>query len=308
MSSVFSVLTPIDERTLHLHQVHKQLRRQGADSSMQSLPGTPCLRFDLSGPRGRMVCRVQAHDWARQHLPDLPGLDWQRMSHDHLAGLCAVERALHLQTPALEYRHAHFQGLVVAGLDAPLHPQLHSLEGPVWVEELDWHWPQAATPIEVTGRERVPVRMRLGAVRHTVQRLQRLQPGDIVLLPFARPQAWRAHRCLFEFSLQPDSLTVTMIYPTEADQPSLDTVMESDIRHDTLDLASLPLTLDVVLTTLQLSLAELADLGAGSTLHLPEQAYRRIRIEHNGHCLATGELVQVGATLGVQLAQAPRLK
>ncbi len=308
MSVVLPMLTSIAEESLRLQQLHQQLRRQGIDSSLQPLPAGPCLRFDLSGPQGRMVCRVQANDWARQHLPALQGLDWQRIGQAHLEGVCAVERALHLQSPALEYRQARFQSLAMATADAPLHPQLQSREGPVWVEQMDWHWSNAATPIEVTGRERLPVLLRLGTLRHTVPRLRRLQPGDIMLLPYARPQAWRATRCLFEFSLQPDSLAVTKLYPTEADQPSRNTMMDGDTFHETLDLASLPLTLDIVLTTLELSLAELSDLGSGSILHLPPQTHRRVRIEHNGHCLATGELVQVGTALGVQLAQAPRLK
>lgn len=307
MSTQFPMLKQVEVEPLRLQQLHQQLRRQGVDSTLQPLPGVPCLRFQLRGSNGHMICRIQAQDWASHHLPSLQGLDWTSLDPVHLAGLCSTPVPVQWQAPSLEYHEAMFLDLVVADPEDTAHPRVASQQGPVWIEQLNWRWPQTSAPIEVTGSERLPVQMRLGKVRQSVKRLLRLRPGDIVLVPYARPQGWRANRCLFEFVIHPEFLDVTTIYPTEADQPHPDTVMDSEHFHDSLDLANLPLSLEVVLTTLQLSLAELADLTNGSTLNLPEQAYRQVRIEHNGHCVATGELVQVGDVLGVQLAQTPRL-
>lgn len=306
MSGVFPLLTCLDEQAMRLQGLGQWLRRLSVPTVWQPLPAVPCLRFELRGPHGRMVCLVQAQDWAGHHLPRLQGLDWQAMDHAVLAGLCALDLPLRFQPDPWGFDQGRFLELSMAGPAAPAHPQVQSLEGALWIEQLEWHGPAPAPPIQVEGHERVPVQLHLGRLSHCVSRLRRLLPGDILLVPYTRCQAWRANRCLFEFTLQPESLAVTMIYPTDAESPlSSEPALG---RAPILDLASLPLTLEVVLCTLQLSLSELSDLGAGSTLSLPEQAYRHVRIEHNGHCVARGELVQVGASLGVQLTQAPQLK
>lgn len=308
MNTVFPLLRKVDKEPLRLQHLQRQLRKYGVDSILQPVPVLPCLRFELLSPSAQMIGRVQAHDWAAQHLPGLEGLDWLRMDPDQLAGLCTVEKPLRWDIPALDYQQSYFLGLALAGDDAPPHPQVYSLEGPVWLERFDGKWTGPPAPIEVSGEARLPVRLQLGNVRQPIRRLLHLRPNDILLLPFARPQAWRANRCLFEFDIHSETLTVKTLYSTDADQPTHDVVMQGERPYESLDLASLPLTLDVVLCTLRLSLAELADLGSGSTLTLPEQAYRQVQIEHDGRCVATGELVQLGTTLGVQLYQTPQLK
>ncbi|MGE6332978.1 type III secretion system cytoplasmic ring protein SctQ [Stenotrophomonas sp. NPDC077659] len=308
MSAAFPLLKQIGPAPLRLQQLHQWLRQQRVDVQLRPLPGVPCLRFELHGASGTLTCQVQAQDWAAHHLPALQGLDWMQMDHDLLCGLCSGAMPLPWDIPALECHDARFLGIATATADAPVHPQVQSRLGPVWIEQMDGTWPQHAAAIEVTGHERLPLALRLGRIACPPRRLRRLRPGDILLLPGAHPQAWRANRCLFDFTLQPDVLLVTTIHPTEADQPDDSSVAAHATPYPALDLASLPLSLEVVLGTLQMSLAELAELCEGSTLHLPAQAHRHVRIEHNGHCVATGELVQVGTTLGVQLAQAPHLK
>ncbi|MEI2260071.1 FliM/FliN family flagellar motor switch protein [Stenotrophomonas indicatrix] len=311
MNARFPLLGQIDAQALHLHELNQWLLRRGIEASWEPLPALPCLRFELGGPQGQLVCQVQIADWARYHLPELQGLDWSQLDHATLSGLCSIEQPLSLLVPLGNFPSARFLGLSLAGQQTLVYPQIVAKEGWVWLEQVHWRGPTAEPPIQVSGNERLPVKLRLGRTRKPVHLLRRLKPGDILLLPSARPQAWRADRCLFDFSLLPESVVVTMTYPTEADQSAMllsQVAHEQDRTVDPLDLASLPLTLDIVLTTLQLSLAELSDLAAGSTLRLNEMAYRGVRIEHNGHCVASGELVQVGSTLGVQLTQAPRLK
>lgn len=308
MSTVLPMLRTLDDAGHRLQQLCQQLRRQGMDARLQALPAVPCLRFELQGSGGRLTCRVRVDDWARHHLPDLQGLDWTQFSPAQLSGLCGTEAPINWETPCnLPYQHARVLAIATAADGAAAHPQLQCAEGPVWIEHIEGDWPHTAVPIHVSGYERLPLSLRLGRIHQPAGRLRRLQQGDVLLLSSVRPQAWRAHRCLFDFTLQPESLLVTMIHPTEADQPR-ELHADNGNASPALDLASLPLCLDVVLATLRLSLAELSELGEGSVMDLPAGAYRQIRIEHDGQCVASGELVQIGDHLGVQLARAPQLK
>lgn len=308
MSNPFPLLRRLCPERLRVQRQYQWLRRQRVDVRLQPLPGLPCLRFQLQGVSGSLACRVQVHDWAAHHLPGLQGLDWSQMDHAQLSGLCDMPTPVPWDIPALEYHDARFLGLVTAPDDAPAHPQVQSWLGPAWIEQIDGQWPEHGAAIEVTGFERLPIALRIGRIQSTPRRLRRLRQGDILLLPHAHPQAWRANRCLFDFLLQPDTLLVTTLHPTEADQPHHAHETAESLPYPRLDLSSLPLTLEVVLATVQMSLAELADLCEGATVPLPDQAHCQVRIEHNGHCVARGELVQVGTTLGVQLAQTPQLK
>jgi flagellar motor switch/type III secretory pathway protein FliN len=101
---------------------------------------------------------------------------------------------------------------------------------------------------------------------------------------------------------------VNALYETEDDQLDSEFTHRGEARLESIELASLPIALDITLCQLSLSLAELAELRVGSVLNLPEQAYRRVKLQHQGHTLATGELVQIGDTLGVQINTSLSLK
>lgn len=308
MTGRFSLLRQLSTDAQRLQVLQQTLGRCQAGGSMQPVPGVPCLRFRLQGNDGTLDCLLRAQDWLGFHQSALHGLDLTALDAAQLQGLCTGDQPVVWDQPWLQYHHAQLLGLVVPASHAPHLPQLHSALGPVWVEALQGEWPGPGAPIEVTGQECLPIRLRVARLQRDVQRLRRLRAGDILLLPDIQLQAWRAHCCLFDFHLQPESLVVTTLYPDGADLSPEAPTAEPAEATPMLDLARLPLTLEVVLGTLQLSLAELAALGPGSALALPARAYQQVRIEHNGHCVATGELVQLGDTLGIQLAQAPRLQ
>lgn len=309
MSTRFALLPRQHPQQVASQQLLAQLRRHGHAVQLSALPSVPCFQFQLQRADGELRCQVPADAWAERHLHGLHGLDWRQLEGSALAALTAVARPLNFIETSLDYGVARFAGVQEPALDARqlTYPCVDSAEGPVWLTGLDGDLGPSAAELSVSPHLRVPLRLQLASIRLTARRLRRLRAGDIVLLAAPRPTAWRSHRCLFDFDITQEHLTVNTLYPAEDVASDVLPSSTDAPTLQSLDLANLPLTLDVTLCQLDLSLAELAQLQPGSTLELPPQAWQQVRIQHGGHCVATGVLVQVGPTLGVELAQVPRL-
>ncbi len=304
MSPRFTMLARPDHRELECQTLARQLAAHGIEAPLRPLPPVACLRFRLNRPGGTAICRVEATGWAGRHLPDLAGLDWQGMGATTIYGLTAQPLPLHFEHPALAYDQGEpLPPLEHAG--TPALPMVRSKEGPVWLERMDWSLPAVPASLALLPDFRLCLRLQLGRIHIAVRRLQRLQPGDILLLAHMSPQAWRGNRALFDIDLHPETMTVTTI-PATDDTRTTDHVPQGGGTSDLIDLAGLTLSLDVSLGQLELTLAELSALQAGTVLPLPDSAYQRIQLLHEGRTVATGELVQIGERLGVQLAQVPR--
>jgi type III secretion protein Q len=309
VSGRFPLLSVLDETWTRRQQHYRQLRRHGIKAELQVPPQAANLRFCLSRTDGQLECRVGANDWAIRQLPGIAGLDWSRLDSRQLAGLCNVERPLQFPSAGLEYQHARFLGLAENDLCAVPSPCVESREGKVWIDHLEGCWgTPAASSVELPAALSLPVIFRIGRLALPLRRVRRLRAGDIVLVPFHRTQAWLGPRCLFEFEIQQEAIIVNALYETEDDQLDSEFTHRGEARLESIELASLPIALDITLCQLSLSLAELAELRVGSVLNLPEQAYRRVKLQHQGHTLATGELVQIGDTLGVQINTSLSLK
>ncbi len=305
MSSRFPLLARCDERQLERQALVSRLHAHGIEAVLQSPPGAPCLRFRLSRPDGVVICRVDASTWAGAHLPALAGLDWEGMDAATITGLTAQEHPVRFDHPGLDYEHA--EPLVA---DAPQErialPTIRSAEGPVWIEHMDWTLPSAGNAVALPSGLRMRVRLYLARLRMSLRRLRRLQCGDIVLLAEINPRACCGKRALFDYNLHPEAITVnTLDIP---DDDTFDTVGTDAEPRALLDLSDLPVNLDVSLGQLHLSLSELSTIQPDSVLPLSAHAYRQVQLQHDGQIVASGELVQVGDRLGVQLTRVARLK
>jgi len=308
MMPAFTLLQQQEPARLQLQTIHERLRLQGTDARMGRPPAAACFRFALSRDDGDLVARVAADAWAAHHLPGISGLDWLHMDAGQLAALTAIEHPLQLLPHGMDYRTARFLSLHVGEVGHP-YPVIASEEGDVWVERLDWMLDPASPtcPVRASPTFALPIQLQLGTAYLSVRRLRRLRPRDILLLPAPRLQGCCGSRHLFDFVLDPEHLTVTALHSPSVHIPATDegaSATDIELVHD---LAQLPLSLDMTLCRLDITLAELANLQAGSTLPLPEQAHRNVQVMHNGRCVAAGELVQVGHVLGVQLTRTPRL-
>lgn len=309
MSQRFPSLAVVDPQALHVQTLLQSLHRSGVRSVASLPPATACLRFQLISGALRMTCRVEANAWAAVHLPELGGFDWSAMAPQVLAGLTALARPLEFVDAVLDYATARPLPPDNPGpAPGPL-PHVLAAEGDVWIESLTGPLPAARQPLPLPVGLKVPIRLQLGEVSITPRRLRRLRSTDIVLIPAPVLRAWRGTCPLFDFTLDTDAFTVTIVHsPFDPDLDVPDPGLHADDPLlDMKGLNDLPLELHVQLCRLTLPLGELAGLREGSVVPLPEQASQQVALVHNGHRIATGTLVQVGDQLGVQLAQVPRL-
>lgn len=103
-------------------------------------------------------------------------------------------------------------------------------------------------------------------------------------------------RPLTEAELRNDAMTEdTSIEPTPDEDSAPD---ETDVRD------TIPVRVDVVLEALQLSLGELAGLGAGQVLSLAQPVDNAtVSLRANGRVIGSGELVSLGELLGVKITR-----
>lgn len=284
--------------------------------------GAGLLRFEWRFAGGRLQALRSTDDWARQHLPELPGLAWSAIDADTAAALFNRSAALgafgiapldavaprfcqQLQAPVMRAANA-------AASDTGL-PCLVTDAGPLWIEQLQLDTAPAPRTEGLAAELPLAITLQLGSCSLPAARLQGLGGGDVVLLNAAAGIARRGAHRLFSFHLYADSLLVNDIFDDFADATT-----DADVGHlaamasasdaltpapAALDLAALPVRLQVLLGDLPLTLAELGALRPGSTLALPEHAQRQVRLQVEGHCVAQGELVQVGDGLGIQIQQ-----
>lgn len=308
MNLALPLLPMADPQGLRNQQLMQRLRRAGIPVRLCEPPASACLHLELIRADGRLRCRVDANAWAAVHLPGLQGLDWTRLDYPVMEGLLAGVTPLQLSGPGLAYERCRLLQVPDPPAPGPALPCIHSREGDVWLEQMDWCLPAAATAGPLPSRLRVRLQLHAGRLRLPLRRLRRLRPGDIVLLAEVQLRGCVGARPLFEFELLPEAITVTMLHTLQDDAAAASPgAAMTAPTAPTLDLSQLPLTLEVRLGELQLSLADLSSLQPGVVLPLPPDAHQRVQVAHAGQCVATGVLVQVGDALGVRLAQVPRL-
>ncbi len=307
MSPRLPLLAEVDPQQLGVQSLLQSLRRSGVHAVASTPPPVTCLRFELGTADGAMVCCVDANAWAAVHLPGLVGLDWSSMDPTVLAGLTAVDRPLQFADAVLDYGHALALPPATPSPGAPALPSVGAAEGEVWIESRMASLPSVPAGPGLPAGLPLLVRLQVGHACMSLQRLHRLRRGDIVLLSVSVMRAWQGRCPLFDFHLHPDSLTVTTMHsPFTPDPDATATGLPAELSaSEARGLDTLPLTLDVTLCRLDMSLGELAALEAGSVVALPDSASQRVELGHNGRRLAVGELVQVGDRLGVKLALVP---
>ena len=211
---------------------------------------------------------------------------------------------------------------VVRGSDAaaPLPPDARALAleafGRRWARAMEapaatldgllGRWPTAPWPVD---QVRLPATLRLGTTGLTLGVLRSLRVGDVALMerragpargmlvvaghllaPAGWGRGWTLHHA-----------------PTArvADREDwLGTGEESGRTPPNGDAANedeIPVTLCFDLGRLELTLAELRQLGPGAVLELPGTADAPVRLPVGGRCIGTGELVEVEGRAGVRV-------
>lgn len=298
----FAVLDVCAPDHVRAQALARELRGLGIDTRLGPLPTGPCLRFEMAQGAQRAVCLVEANRWAEVHLPGIAGLDWQAMPNDLVAGLTAIAQPLRLHDPVLgPLPWVASAPTCVLPPACPL-PVIAGDAGPVWIEALEGRPP--AGPATLRGDLLLQLDLQLGTLSLTPRQLRRLHRHAIVVLHRPHALAWHAGQALFHYHLHPEAITVNDIAHADLDIPPLDAPAGDGLlsRHQ---IADLPLSVQVHLCELPLTVAELSALEAGSVLPLPDGAYKHLQLRHAGRLLATGALVQIGDELGIALSQVP---
>ncbi|WP_445147338.1 type III secretion system cytoplasmic ring protein SctQ [Dyella sp. Tek66A03] len=302
--TVFSILPRMGAEHVAAQALYRQCRAHGVDVHWQQLPVVGCyLHFTLRHGGGSMSCLVDVAEWACKRLPGVAGVAWDELdtrSGHLLFGSCP--QPLHLESPALQYEQATYDGLVpgtrLAMAEIPW-PCVPSNEGTIWIESLDKSYAQAPVSPSLPTKLALSVRYRIGNVQLRSGQLRTLRCNDVVLLGEIAGRAMVNRHSLFSFNFNLENVVVNDTFSPPFDD-SDEPLAQPPIQRD-LDLASLPISIDVVLCTLSQTLADLGQLEQGTTLSVPIDAHRNVELQVNGQCVAAGELVQVGDVLGVQI-------
>ncbi len=273
------------------------------------------LRFDVSGSFGALQLMVAADDWCPKMLPAFEGLAWSELvDRDTLAHWLPDARLLDFTDPILAGSQVTLRDVVPASVMAQARqprPRLTTAQGPAWIEhaEVVPHLRATDAALQLC----VPVELEVARVMLPLQRLRTLSPGSVLLLeqfqPIARHRAQRLYT--FDFTLETVSVNTPFDFAEDdADTAGFDALPPAAAPAPAptgLDVARLPVTVEVVLCQLQQRVGDLAALQPGTVFNLPPDAWTQLQLRVNGQTIARGELVQVGEQLGVQLHQAPVL-
>jgi len=271
------------------------------------------LRFDVHGAFGTLKLAVSADSWCPHMLPALSGLAWSELvDRETLAHWLPDSRLLDVPQGVLGEAQVELRDVVPAGLlpaTRGLRPFLASAQGSAWIEGAELapqlHARDAAVSLCL------PVDLEVARLCLPLQRLRSLAPGSVLLLaqfqPVARTGAQRLYT--FDFTLETVSVNTPFDFvEDDADTAGLDPMPVAPAPSAAaLDVARLPVTVEVVLCQLQQRVGDLAVLQPGTVFNLPANAWTQLQLRVNGQTIARGELVQVGDQLGVQLHQAPVL-
>jgi type III secretion protein Q len=292
--------------------------RMGIAPHTQALPARGAmLRFDVTSPLGAMRLAVAADDWCPAMLPDLAELAWAELI-DPAALACWLPQRPLLDFVADSLHTAEVTLCDVVQVNALKHggarrPMLQTAQGHAWIlhaqpapAALHLHHP----PLQL----RLPVDLAVARFSVPLQRLRTLAPGAVVLLDQLLPVARTGRRRLysFDFTLETISVNTSFDFLDEDDDADIGVASPSAppaaaAAPAGIDVARLPVMVDVVLCQLQQHVGDLAALQPGTVFDLPPDAWKQLQLRVNGQLIARGELVQVGEQLGVQLHQAPLL-
>jgi type III secretion protein Q len=292
--------------------------RMGLMPRHQALPARGAmLRFDVTAAVGELHLAVAADDWCPAMLPALADLAWSELIDRATLACWLPERPLlEVLAGGLADARVSLRDVVpVAALkhDTSPQPTLQTAQGPAWILQAtpSAHLPAPGQALNL----RLPVDLAVARFSLPLQRLRTLAPGAVVLvdqlLPVARSGLHRLYT--FDFTLETISVTTTFDFLDEEDDADLGVATSSlpppgaAASPAGVDVARLPITVDVVLCQLQQSVGDLAALQPGTVFDLPPDAWKQLQLRVNGQVVARGELVQVGEQLGIQLHQAPRL-
>lgn len=186
-----------------------------------------------------------------------------------------------------------------SALSVPL--QLNADAASLIADLLDQH---AAPASQSLSALRLPLTVEGGEAPLSLAELRSLRPGDVLMLddcPDAQVRLVLDHRLQARAELNGDTLKL-LEQPTAINFSKEHSMTETAVGPSldaTLD--ELPLTVVCQVGSVELSLAQLRELGAGSLLPLAPRLHDGVDLMVNGRRVGQGQLVKIGDGLGVRL-------
>ena len=261
------------------------------------------LRFCAQGDGGGWRGLIVARDWLHHSIPQLHSLLAVECPVASIAGLF---RAVPLPLP-VGVEELHYRELVdvesVDQAELPNHdvPWLDTPRGRVWLTQLPATRIASAPLRPGSWLSDLPLRLELMlGVSHLPHASRiRLSEGDVLQITQRTQQCRLADRYLGVFTFTEEGLHMQS---TVADDNRQNT---ADPGAD-VDLGSLAVRLEFVLSIHEIDLATLSQIIDGQLIPLADDAARHIEIRANGKRVARGELVQLDEQLGVELLEVYR--
>jgi type III secretion protein Q len=187
--------------------------------------------------------------------------------------------------------------------DAPISVALHlsAAAATLFADLLEQHAPAANQPLSTL---RLPGAVQAGDVCLSLKELRSLNPGDVVMLDhWTENQALLVVDQRLQARAELDGPTLRLLEQPIAVNLVKEPLMTEAAAPQHLDstLDDLPLKLVCQVGSVELSLAQLRELGAGSLVQLTPQLDDGVDLMVNGRRVGQGQLVKIGDGLGVRL-------
>ncbi|HEY4144846.1 FliM/FliN family flagellar motor switch protein [Pinirhizobacter sp.] len=297
----FACLRAADKDAARIAEVTTRWRRAGHVPDWQTTTiGRTYLRFSAHG-QDQATCLIDAQAWAQARMPPLAHIGWGSVTTDMAERLVAdIPDPLRLSMPrGMPAPEARWAGVFRPDVAEHL-PVIPSSEGDALIHGR-WQWPIATGGQLISWRGSVAIEFHLGHTRLKPPVISRLGVGDVLLLQTQRSLATTGLHTLFTFSLGQEGLIVDEFINRAVEADYLDG--DTTVTDTSVDLNRVPLRVDVVLAQRSCSLDELAGWASGSVIPLDSAAWTSVQLRIHGQLLATGELVQAGDGLAIQISQ-----
>jgi type III secretion protein Q len=282
--------------------------------------GRPAALRTQSPPRGYAAFRAtwegrEYAGWAdlaellRRRYPELHGLAWRALDARYVLDLFNEPgTAASLPAPPGGWERVRFTGVVQSELPEQ---SLLSFDEPGSSPVLFREFPvvapsDAGSAAAHAGALPLVMRFCIGASFAPMSLLSGLVPGDALVVQSRRHVVKVGGKPLCGFQYEGmDIMLNEQIYDEDEDnwdeQAYADAAPGDRPAPPAFELDALPVKLEFVLQEEQVTVAELARVHAGIVLPMREGAVGNVAIRANGRWLGTGELIQVGEQLAVEV-------
>ncbi len=158
-----------------------------------------------------------------------------------------------------------------------------------------------ATPDVRLAHLPVPLRWRVACTFLDRLQLATLRTGDVIRVSAWRPTVYAERYAVCPFTFDGETVVVQRHRSDAEDPNEVGPLAQEQFNETPLPFDRIPLACEFLLPIREFKLDELNALTEGAVLPLDNQALRAVEMRIGKHCVALGELVQVGDAIGFEV-------